>query len=140
MRFNDNQVGNRIRLTFEHNRIGLPTKDGITMILCKDILRCEAERGQSRFYFTSGEMLLVKRNIGFYEDKLAEWNFCKVHKSHLVNLQHVEEYVEGNDHHVLLTDKSKVPVSIRRRHELVKRIVFSRSFMAFGTKLSGVGI
>jgi two-component system, LytTR family, response regulator len=139
MKFNDNHVHDRVSFTFEHNRIGLPTKDGITMVLCKDILRCEADRSQSRFFLISGEELVVKRNIGFYEDKLGEWNFCKVHKSHLVNLQHVEDYVEGAEHYVALSDKTKVPVSVRRRNELVKRIAFSRSFMAFGKRFGVAG-
>src|SRR5688500_10157716 len=111
MKFHDDQLKNPVVHTFESNRIGLPTDEGISMVLCRDILRCEADKSQCRFYLVNGEVMTVKRNIGFYEDKLSEWNFFKIHKSHLVNLQHVEEFVDGDEEIcVILSDKSTVPV------------------------------
>ena len=121
---------------YEYNRIGIPVKEGVNMILCRDILRCEANKSHCIFYLVSGETMHVKRHLGYYEEKLMEWDFVKVHKSHLVNMQHVENYINEKESCVVLTDQTRIPVSVRRRNMLLKRIKFSAAYLALQDKMA----
>ncbi len=102
----------------EHNKIVLTTRLGFILITCKDIVRAEANRAYCNFHLKDGTKLRASRSLKFYESKLREWNFIKVHKSFMVNLTHVEGYIKGKSASLVLSDNSMVPVSIRKKHRL----------------------
>lgn len=102
----------------EQNKIVLSTRLGSILITCKDIVRAEANRAYCNFHLTDGTQLRASKSLKFYEAKLREWNFIKVHKSFMVNLMHIEGYVKGKSASLLLSDNSMVPVSIRKKTRL----------------------
>ncbi|MFM2358425.1 MAG: hypothetical protein RLY16_418 [Bacteroidota bacterium] len=51
-----------------------------------------------------------------YEDILLQYNFLRVHKSHLVNKSFIVDYL--NQGFVVLKDKVQVPVSRQRKREV----------------------
>jgi two-component system LytT family response regulator len=102
----------------EDNKIVLTTRLGFILITCKDIVRAEANRAYCNFHLKDGTKLRASRSLKFYESKLREWNFIKVHKSFMVNLTHVEGYIKGKGASLVLSDNSMVPVSIRKKHRL----------------------
>ncbi|PWL33071.1 MAG: hypothetical protein DCO96_01595 [Fluviicola sp. XM-24bin1] len=55
-----------------------------------------------------------------FEDILIRNNFLKVHKSNIVNIQHIEKYLRGSGGQLLMTDGSIVPVSIRKKEQLMR--------------------
>lgn len=102
----------------EDNKIVLTTRLGFILITCKDIVRAEANRAYCNFHLKDGTKLRASRSLKFYESKLREWNFIKVHKSFMVNLTHVEGYIKGKSASLVLSDNSMVPVSIRKKTRL----------------------
>jgi len=98
---------------------------GIDTIKCGDILYLEAERAYCNFYLTNGRKVNVGRSLSFFEAKLLEWNFIRAHKSYLINMQHIEKYIYGKNSAVVLTDKSEVPVAVRKRNSFVNRVKVS---------------
>jgi two-component system LytT family response regulator len=52
---------------------------------------------------------------------LTEYNFFRVHNSHLINLAHIKEYNKGKGGYVRMTDNSEIEVSSRRKSEFLKR-------------------
>lgn len=102
----------------EDNKIVLTTRLGFILITCKDIVRAEANRAYCNFHLKDGTKLRASRSLKFYESKLREWNFIKVHKSFMVNLTHVEGYIKGKGACLVLSDNSMVPVSTRKKHRL----------------------
>jgi len=53
---------------------------------------------------------LDTRTLKVYEDILPH-QFIRTHKSHIVNLNLVKEYVHTDGHRVILDDNSSAPVS-----------------------------
>lgn len=102
----------------DQNKIVLTTRLGFILITCKDIVRAEANRAYCNFHLIDGTTLRASKSLKFYEAKLREWNFIKVHKSFMVNLMHVEGYIKGKGASLILSDNSMVPVSIRKRPRL----------------------
>ena len=50
---------------------------------------------------------------------LKEFQFLRVHQSHLVNLQYVKEFIKSDGGYLVLKDKKTIPVSVRKRAEVV---------------------
>lgn len=106
-------------------KIAIPTKMGLVMVASKNILRCEANRAYCNFYLVDGKKLVVCKSLKFFEEKLVEWNFFRVHKSNLVNIHHIDKFNRGKLGSIVLTDNSKVQVSIRKKKELLERLLNS---------------
>src|SRR6187549_2776765 len=100
---------------FGNNQLVIPTDNGLDILLCKDIIRCDAARAHCKFFLADGREIEVKRSLGFFEPKLTEWNFLRVHKSTMVNLTHVKRYLKGARGRIVMTDMSEVLVANRKK-------------------------
>ena len=105
---------------FNFNKIALPTQEGIEFFQIKDILRCEADRSYCRFYLVDGQRILVSKSLSEYENIMESANFFRVHKSNMVNVNHIIKYIKGSGGQVILSDNSLVNVSVRKKEELMK--------------------
>ena len=62
-------------------------------------------------------------NLGEVEKLLPEaWGFLRVHHSSLINLAEVSMYVKGEGGSVVMSDKSKVPVSQRKKNAFLEAV------------------
>ena len=59
-----------------------------------------------------------------YNELLVDYSFYRVHQSHLVNMAHVKRYDKQEGGQLVMDDQSLVPVSFRKKEELMK--VFKR--------------
>ena len=105
-----------------YKKIPLPTNDGIWMVKLKDIIRMEAEVNYTKFYFANGETLLIAKTLKEYELLLAENKFERIHKSHLINLYHVNKYYKKSGNYVLMNDNKKIEVSRYKRELLMQSL------------------
>ena len=101
-----------------NSKIALPTLKGLCFVSVDDIIRCEADGAYTNFILTEGT-LLVSRNIGAVEALLQHHRFFRTHKSHLVNLRHVKEYIRGKGGTLIMSDHSSVEVSKRKREDFL---------------------
>lgn len=92
------------RLTLYHNR-------GFRMVDVANIVRLEAADSCTEFHFADGSTYLDTKTLRVYEDLLRDQQFVRIHKSHLVHLVHLKEYINQDGHFVRMTDGSEVPVA-----------------------------
>ena len=93
--------------------------DGFEVIQVKDIIRCEANDNFTDFVLTDKRRLLICRTLKFYEELLTDFGFVRIHKSHLVNLEHVRKYLKGKGGQVVMSDNSVADVSPNKKDELL---------------------
>lgn len=72
------------------------------------------------FKLTDQSQHLASRNLMYYEQWLPSNIFFRVHKSHIVNLNHVRDINSGGDRRVTLTNDLEVPLSVRKMPLLMK--------------------
>ncbi|WP_139856229.1 LytR/AlgR family response regulator transcription factor [Aequorivita sinensis] len=106
--------------TFQKKKIVIPTLAGMEFIKIKEIIRCEGEDGYTRIYFKNRKQILSSHSIGHFNSLLENHDFYLVHKSHLINLHHIDKYL--NEGTVILKNNCKVPVSRNRRTDFLSRI------------------
>ena len=104
------------------NKISLHTQDKIIVVDIANIVRCKSDNNYTTFYFLDGSKILVSKTLKFYADILKEINFLRVHQSHLVNNKYIKEFIKSDGGYLVLKDKSTVPVSVRKRNEVLKAL------------------
>jgi len=104
-------------------KIVLPLLEGFEVIPVKDIIRCEANDNFTDFILTNNRKIMICRTLKQYETMLEEYNFVRVHKSHLINIQHVTKYLKGKGGQLIMSDQSYVDVSPNKKEELMKRFI-----------------
>ena len=104
-----------------NQKIVLPQLNGFDVVKLDEIIRCQANDNFTEFYLTNGTRKLISRTLKFYEDMLREFDFIRIHKSHLINLQYVVRYLKGKGGQVEMADGSVVDVSVNRKEELLEK-------------------
>lgn len=103
------------RITLHHSR-------GFRLVDDTEIVRIEAENTQSRLFFTDGSQTLDSRHLKLYEDMLDPERFIRVHKSHIINLDALKEYIHVDGHTAILNDGAEVPIARARLSDFLSRV------------------
>ena len=99
-------------------RIAIHHSKGIKLVDTLDILRLEANGNCTHLYFDDGSSYLDTRTLKVYEEMLPPC-FMRTHKSHIVNMNKVIEYVHSDGHRAILKGNSTVPISRGRLSEFL---------------------
>lgn len=107
--------------TIAQHKIVLPSQDGFEVVSLKDIVYCDAHDNFTDFHFVSGPKMMICRTLKFYEELLSESGFMRVHKSHLVNLDHVMKYKRGKGGQLTMSNGAVIDVSPNKKDELMEQ-------------------
>lgn len=103
-------------------KLCIPSLKGFQVIQIQDIIYCEASSNYTNFHFTQRPSICASKPIHDYEDLLEDCNFIRIHKSFLVNLEHIKEYIRGEGGSVILSNNHEVEVSRRKKDVLMTRM------------------
>lgn len=103
-------------------KVGIPDGDGLIFINLAEIIRCDSDGNYTYFLLTNGKKIVASRTLGEYEQMFNEDNFFRVHRSHLINLEHVKKYIKGEGGYVVMTDNSQVEVSRRNKNDFLEKL------------------
>ncbi len=103
-------------------KIALPTTNGLTIVPLKEIIRCEARMNYTNFFLITKHKMMVSKTLKEFEELLNDYDFIRVHNSHLINLHHIKSYTKGEGGTVTMSDGSEVDVSRRKKEEFLKRL------------------
>lgn len=95
---------------------------GFQVIRLSEIIYCEAESSYTIFHMIDGTNIVASKSIIDYELLLEDNFFCRIHKSYMINLAHIKEYMKGEGGSVILTNGKEVEVSRRRREAFLSRV------------------
>ncbi|GAB5416075.1 MAG: LytTR family DNA-binding domain-containing protein [Crocinitomicaceae bacterium] len=101
-------------------KIALHVSSGVEIIEVKNIVRCTSEGNYTKFFFTDRKPLLISKTLKEFESLLRQYDFIRPHASHLISLDHVLRYDNSDGGYLVLSDKSIIPVSKRRKNELLE--------------------
>lgn len=107
------------------NKVAIPVLNGYKMVAVETIQYCEANREYTNIHCRNQPVICSSVNLGEYEELLQEYSFCRVHHSFLVNKDHVIQYVKGEGGELMMENKTMIPVSRRRKQQVVKWILES---------------
>jgi two-component system LytT family response regulator len=99
-------------------RLAVATTEGTFFYSPDDIIRCEADGNYTKFFLKNQKPIITSKTLKEYDEMLAEQNFIRVHRAHLVNKRYIASF--SGDHELKMKDNSTVEVS-RRRWDAVKQ-------------------
>lgn len=102
-------------------KISLSTTDKIHLIDVDDIIRCESDNYYTIIFFRDNTSLMVSKTLKEIEQKLEEFDFVRTHKSHLVNIRCIKNFIK-DEMMVVLTNDVKIPVSKRKKEKIMEVI------------------
>lgn len=105
----------------QQKKIGLHSVNETNYIALSEIISCEADGNYSTFRLTSGKIITSCVSIVNFEKILMDYGFARVHKSYLINLHHIDSF-HRTDLLLRMTDNSVIPVSRRRKMDLLEHI------------------
>lgn len=104
----------------KREKIALPTSDGLLFVKVIDILRCESDSSYTNFVLANGKKILVTRTMKEFEEMLPVDLFYRVHKSHLINIKYIDQYVTRDGASVIMGNGDCVPIARNRKDEFLK--------------------
>ncbi len=111
-------------LTIENKQLKkmvLPMLDGFEVVTLKDIVWCDANDNLTELHLLDGTKRTVCKTLKFYENVLQDYDFIRVHKSHIVNINYVKQYKKGKGGEIILTNGVAVRVSPTRKAAFLDR-------------------
>jgi len=106
----------------EPHKIALSTSEKIHVIETDQIIRCESDNYYTNFFLTDGKKILVSKTLKENEELLSGHNFIRPHKSHLVNVKYIKGFLKIDGGYIEMTDGSRIPVSRRKREQIIEVI------------------
>lgn len=106
--------------TFQKKKIVIPSQEGLEFVKIADIICCEGTSGYTNIHFSNRKSILSSHSIGYFNKLMKNQEFYLIHKSYLVNLSHIEKYL--NEGSVIMTNNHKFPVSRTKRHDFLNNL------------------
>lgn len=93
------------------SRITINHAKGFKIVDPNDFMYLEGEGNYTSIIFVDGSKYVDTKSIGIYEDMLDPQRFFRIHKSHIVNVLFVKEYLSEGGHFVVMKDNTKLTIS-----------------------------
>jgi len=104
-------------------KLAIPQLNGFRFIDHSEIIFLKGERAYATIFLKDGSSVLASRNLKYFEELLASNTaFFRCHRSYLVNLDHVKEYVRTDGGNLILQGEKSVSVSADRMPFLLERL------------------
>jgi len=106
----------------ELRKIAVATANGFNLLAVDQILYLESDNNYTIFYLCNNSKFIATKNLGYFEQKLQNYHFVRIHHSLLVNFNKVTQYIKGNGGQLILINNKAIPVSRSRKQNLLQHI------------------
>jgi len=110
------------QLHAKENILLLATCRGVEIIDINSILRVEAISNYSKLFFADGKTLVVAKLLSWFEKRLADLHFVRLHRGHLVNIRYIKACDSCNNGEAVMVNNERLAISRRKRPDFKKAI------------------
>jgi len=108
--------GNRAR------KIAVSHAMGTSLINVNEITYLLADNNYTTIHWRQQKSLLVAKPLKEFELQLKGTSLFRIHKTHMINLEHVELYSISDGGRVVMEDGTMLPIARRRMAEFLSRV------------------
>lgn len=102
------------------DKLSIATTEGFTFVPYETILYLQADNNYTVVYLEDGTKITASKNLGYYEKKLLEQSFVRIHQSYMVNLSKVIRYTKAEGGRLILTNNTSLPVSRKKKESVLR--------------------
>ena len=104
----------------ENAQLSVISTEGLKIIKMASIVYAESCRNYSRIHLVDGKEYVCRGSLSSYEEKLAKYDFFRIHSAYLVNLAHVERILSSAN---VLVKSFELPIAQKRSQEFRKAYI-----------------
>lgn len=101
------------RITINHSK-------GFKIVDPNDFMYLEGDGNYTSIVFVDESRYVDTKSIGVYENLLDTRHFFRIHKSHIINLNYVKEFLNDEGHFVVMRNNTRLAVSRLRVPQFVE--------------------
>jgi two-component system LytT family response regulator len=110
-------------MTKNFRKIGLPLSDGVEFVPIDEILQMEADGMYTKIHLTSKESRLVSKPLKHFVELLSQdTTFLKPHRSHLINMRFIKQYINRDGGYLIMENDKVVPIARNRKQEVLNSL------------------
>jgi len=103
-----------------NSTIVIPIQKGLSLIKISDIIRFEGIDGYTKIILENSRPILSSYSIGKFSKITSLYQFYLIHKSHFINLNYINEYL--NEGYIIMNNNDKVPIAKAKRASFLEKI------------------
>ncbi len=104
-----------------NNTLIINSEQGYKLIKIAEIIRIEADGNYSFIYTEDGKRAISSKNLKLFEKYLENYDFVRIHNSHLINLAKIDNLNTKEALEVIMTNGEVLPISVRKKQDLIKK-------------------
>ena len=101
------------------DRIALASGQSYHFVKIDSIVRIEGSGSYTHFYLSDGKKITASKSLGYFDNRLRQHKFMRPHQSHLANMDYIQGYSKTNGGELQMLNGHLVPVSVRRKNEVL---------------------
>lgn len=101
------------------DRIVIHGHDTIEVVMQSEIIYCQADSNYCYINTIDGRKIVASKTLAVLEEMLSTATFVRIHRSYIVNMNQIKQVSLSDGSEVILKDGTKLPVSRRKREELL---------------------
>lgn len=111
---------NKSLKTSNFNKIGLPFADGLKFVNFEDIIMFEADGMYTKVTTIKETEILVCKPLRHFVDLLEiQPTFYKPHRSYLINLKYIREYIRKDGGYIIMDNDKSVSIANDKKEEFL---------------------
>ena len=106
----------------ETPKISITDAKGVHVVKAIDVVYCVSDGNYTTFVMTDETEIVISKNLKHFESKLQNFNFLRIHKSYLVNLDHIDFLIKEQGGSVIMKNGKSLPISRKSKKELYDKM------------------
>jgi two-component system LytT family response regulator len=94
------------------------------IIPISEIIRCQSDNNYTLIYLSNGSKHTLSKSLAYYQRYLPSNVFCRIHQSHLININYVKGVNYSKPCSVELHNKEILPISTRQKKNFLDHLNF----------------
>lgn len=102
-------------------KIALPANKGLLLVPKEDILYAIAEGNYTHIYLINGKSIKILKKLKQVTELLSDKDFIRIHRSYLINMEHVRKFEEGKT--VVMSNDFSLTVSRSYKRDFKEKFI-----------------
>jgi len=104
-------------------KIAIPTSEGLKFVQLDSVVYLEADSSYCNIHLSDKKQVVVSKPLKYFSDKLeGDRIFLRPHKSYIINMNYLQEYVKEDGGMLKLSNGSLIPISRQKKDEILKEM------------------
>ncbi len=121
-KYNTQYAQSIIQNPHDIKRLVINNTNSRDLVELEHIIYIEANNSYSIFHLTNGRQITSTKNIKEYEQMLMSKGFFRNHKSYIVNISFILTIDKKEGDIIILKNKERLPLAVRRKEALLRYI------------------